>query len=364
MRFRPFYLLVAAPLTLLLTGCAGGPADPGRPTPGHVLVTGKLVAPNGVTPVSGATVTLEGAVITAAGLGLRPTASACSAPESDDPYVCTEPDGTFKLEVEAKVGDSLALKAVKGSWRTRFQVALTNEVVKLGDVRLSADPAKGAPRIAVADGNYDDIQGILSDLGYDFDFFWNHPAWVTPPDDGIWRLFELAASGKARLFSYDIVFVNCGTGEWLFLEPENVALMREYVAGGGRLYVSDLSYDLVERAFPEYIEFFGDDDEDNAAQVGPDLSSTTLDATVRDAGLAAWLATRDCGAGGRIDTATNTLKLGGLGRHAGRRGHPARRDRQGLGGRGRRDLRDGPVDGELRPRERDGAVHLVSQLRR
>lgn len=256
--------------------------------------------------------TLEGAAITAAGLGLRPTASACSAPESDDPHVCTGPDGTFKLGVEAKVGDSLALEAVKGSWRTRFQVALTNEVVKLGDVRLSADPAKGAPRIAVADGNYDDIQGILTDLGYDFDFFWNHPAWVTPPDDGIWRLFELDDSGKARLFSYDIVFVNCGTGEWLFLEPENVALMRECVAGGGRLYVSDLSYDLVERAFPEYIEFFGDDDEDNAAQVGPDSPSTTLDATVRDAGLAAWLATRDCGAGGRIDTATNTLKLGGF----------------------------------------------------
>lgn len=299
---------------LLLAGCAGGPEDPEKPKPGHVLITGKLVAPNGITPISGATVTLQGATITGAGVALRPAAAACPVPEGDDPYVCTEPDGTFKLEVEAKVGSSLALRAVKGSWRTRFQVALTTEVVKLGDVRLSADPAKGAPRIAVADGDYDDIEGILSDLGYDFDFFENEISWLDPPEHGISKLFEPDDSGKARLFSYDIVFVNCGTAEWLVLAPENVALISEYVAGGGRLYVSDLSYDLVERAFPEYIDFFGDDDEEDAAQVGPQPSSPTLDATVRDAGLAAWLATRDCGpgAGGCIDTATNTVKLGGF----------------------------------------------------
>lgn len=312
MKFRSFYLLVAAGFMLLLAGCAGGSEGPGRPTPGHVLITGKLVAPNGITPVSGATVTLEGATIAGAGVLLSPAATACSAPEGDDPYVCTEPDGTFKLEVEAKVGDSLALKAVKGSWQSRFQVALTTDAVKLGDVRLSADPAKGAPRIAVAQGDYDDIEGILSDLGYDFDFFENHPAWVTPPENSISRLFELDDSGKARLFSYDIVFVNCGTAEWILLAPENVALIREYVAGGGRLYVSDLSYDVAERAFPEYIDFYGDDDEEGAAQVGPWPSSQTVDATVKDPGLAAWLATRDCGVGGCIDTDTNTVKLGGF----------------------------------------------------
>jgi hypothetical protein len=67
---------------------------------------------------------------------------------------------------------------------------------------------------------------------------------------------------------YDIVFVNCGNG----CEPsmggltsvlddtfagftESNSTLRSYVNGGGALYVTDLSYDFIEQAFPEYIDF-------------------------------------------------------------------------------------------------------------
>ncbi|MBI2342711.1 MAG: hypothetical protein HYU98_08285, partial [Deltaproteobacteria bacterium] len=70
------------------------------------------------------------------------------------------------------------------------------------------------------------------------------------------------------LTDYDIVFVNCGNG----CEPSMGGLtsvlddafadftssnstLRSYVNGGGALYITDLSYDFIEQAFPEYIDF-------------------------------------------------------------------------------------------------------------
>lgn len=67
---------------------------------------------------------------------------------------------------------------------------------------------------------------------------------------------------------YNIVFLNCGNGcepgggglvtvldDALTDFSESNTILRNYVNGGGALYVTDLSYDFIEQAFPEYVDF-------------------------------------------------------------------------------------------------------------
>jgi hypothetical protein len=64
--------------------------------------------------------------------------------------------------------------------------------------------------------------------------------------------------------------------------------LRAYVAAGGAVYASDWAYDVVERAWPEAIDFVGADEVPDAAQLG---EYGIVTATVSDGALAAWLET-------------------------------------------------------------------------
>lgn len=220
------------------------------------------------------------------------------------------------LDVDLHGGRArLTLEAVKGSWGTTFPVALNRDIARVDDVLLGTDPAAGAPKIASVEGSYDQIWNILSDLGYGaFDVFGFDDSWAPIPERGTARLFLPDESGTPRIFSYDILFIECGSEEEVLLYPEYSALIREYVAGGGRIYVSDPAYDAIEVAFPEYIDFLGDDTEQNAARQGAEPQSGKLTVTVRDAGMAAWLANQDCGAGAGscINTRDYTIEVRGL----------------------------------------------------
>ena len=59
--------------------------------------------------------------------------------------------------------------------------------------------------------------------------------------------------------------------------------------GGGSVYASDLSYDLIEAAFPSWIEFYGDDNLPQDAVVGEIVDA--LAGTVSDPALASALGT-------------------------------------------------------------------------
>jgi hypothetical protein len=62
---------------------------------------------------------------------------------------------------------------------------------------------------------------------------------------------------------FDIVFLNCGNNyEFEILNsPDNLTQLQAYVNAGGRLYVTDLSYDFVEQPFPQVMRFEGDADD-------------------------------------------------------------------------------------------------------
>jgi hypothetical protein len=73
-----------------------------------------------------------------------------------------------------------------------------------------------------------------------------------------------------RLERYDAVFVNCGVLEDELINGLSLNTrvnLVDYIEGGGRLYVSDHSYDLIEQVFPDAIRFFGDEDVNSSAEL-------------------------------------------------------------------------------------------------
>ena len=92
--------------------------------------------------------------------------------------------------------------------------------------------------------------------------------WPELPDyPSVAELFKPKSLGQpARIFDYDIVYINCGAIEPFDLEDEHgiddwIDTLRAYVSNGGVLYVTDLSSPYITGAFSEYVYFFSEGDE-------------------------------------------------------------------------------------------------------
>lgn len=114
-------------------------------------------------------------------------------------------------------------------------------------VCLEADAAE----LAVIGGDYDRIGGVLDGLGFAYDFYCGGSSDHRPAR----RLL----SDPTLLDTYDVVFVNCGSGIDLRASNAEVVATREalraFVEGGGSLYASDLSADFVEALWPDAVDF-------------------------------------------------------------------------------------------------------------
>lgn len=118
-----------------------------------------------------------------------------------------------------------------------------------GSSKVCLEP--DAARLAVIRGDYDRIEGVLDDLGFAYDLYCG--------DGGDHRPARRLLADRALLSSYEVVFVNCGSGIDLRATNPEVERIREnlraFVEGGGALYVSDLSADFVAALWPGAIEF-------------------------------------------------------------------------------------------------------------
>jgi hypothetical protein len=113
--------------------------------------------------------------------------------------------------------------------------------------------------IAVVTGEYDNVQQVLSKIGLEFDLFNGKSG----------NQYLSLLSDVTALETYDIVFLNCGINErWKTRETQIAAALTEYVKGGGSVYASDWSYGFVEAAFPDAVDWFGDDRSMEAAKAG------------------------------------------------------------------------------------------------
>jgi hypothetical protein len=141
--------------------------------------------------------------------------------------------------------------------------------------------------VAVVAGDYDDFGEVLTDMG-----FVNYKTVNGIDTDEIVDFF----SAVENLTKYDIIFVNGGVVEdgvfYNVEDPDNptpdvvMANVKTFVEGGGGLYASDWSYDVVEVGWPDKITFVGADAVRDDAQKG---DYKLVQAAVQDANLAEYL---------------------------------------------------------------------------
>lgn len=275
---------------------------------------GQVLAPNGIDPIPSALVYVP--------RGDIPEPSAQVSCELCQSYVnsaavstVTAVDGTFTLgpiptaEGQAP-GETITIVAQKGRFRKVSEVVIEapcgDNVTESSQTRLPSRSAglDRVPKIAVATGDYDVMECVLLDIGLDPDAFdlYNGISYSrynqgtcceTPNTEG--SLADLL--GDADLMkTYNVIIINCAANdhEALLSDATIRESIEDYVASGGRLYVTDWSYDYIEQItnFSPLIDFGPDasgsgPEEPNAAQTGN--GGIWTEALVHDEEMADWL---------------------------------------------------------------------------
>jgi hypothetical protein len=237
------------------------------PVAGTGVVEGRVCAPDGTTWLSGADVSVEPA-------GADPVATT------------TDVDGRFRLEGVPAGAQTLHVR--KGSFAsTRAIVVPVDGTLAIPEDECELDDALA---IAVVTGRNDDVGTILEQIGVDA------ASITTYGGTGTGWGAELLEDWET-LSQYDIVFVNCGANgidDYFFLglfttvvdSPTAIENLRRFVDEGGSVYASDEAYDLIERAWPDFVDFHGDDAAIDAAQIGSQ-ESDPVPVDIVDANLAA-----------------------------------------------------------------------------
>ncbi len=140
--------------------------------------------------------------------------------------------------------------------------------------------------VAVVTGDYDDFAGVAGALGL--------PSYVEVDGQDAGEIVDFLTNPD-ELAAFDVVFFDGGHLEDGVIYSTQgadptvdavIANLQDYVAQGGIVVASDWSYDVVERAWPDAVDFLGDDTVPDDAQRG---EPGPVQAEVVDSGLAAQL---------------------------------------------------------------------------
>ena len=259
-----------------------GPLGPGlggdASTSVDVSLKGTVFAPNGKLPLSNALV-----YITTEAPAAIPEGAYCdecvTLPE--DTFAVSGADGTFEIKSRMPTGKAF-LVVQKGQFRRVRPL----KIEKAGDIALAkddttipgrSDKAKGddVPKMAVLkdDSDFDKIDESLSKLG------------ITALDV---KQDRSLLENEAELMKYHVVFIPCGSSD----DPASTSTrakdnLQKFVAAGGKLYVTDWSYEFVRQPFPGFLSWDGETQALGSAASGNEWDAP---ATAADQGLADWLA--------------------------------------------------------------------------
>lgn len=193
----------------------------------------------------------------------------------------TDDRGNFLLENLAEGRYTVYVQYGSALLDTIDGIEVFDEEIALEPPECSSDLVL---EIAVVTGDYDDYAEVLSAVGVS-------ASTVINGRQGQ----ELAEFLRSDLSSYDaILFPGGAIEEDAFYDldgsaPDSLAAIHDnisrYVRQGGRLYLSDWSYDLIEALWPDAAEFYGADRTPNAAEVGAvdTVTATIEDSTLEDA---------------------------------------------------------------------------------
>jgi hypothetical protein len=271
----------------------------------NATLTGTVYGPDGELPVSGALVYVT--PDEPAGIPQQVYCAACTELGCDDDQTLTNADGTFSLP--AASGQDKYLVVQKGQFMRVTPLDIGPGPAAINDAYTTLpgqnDPDNGEyiPLIAVGDGSYDRLEDALGKFGMGDTVVMNFEERLVPGTEtfDLWDngqdpgfdgfasqgTFAELVSNPDALDDYHIIFVPCSTDDFTnaLSVPQNVQNIREWVAAGGRWYVSDWSNEWLQLVFPEYQDLASWDGSVGSADNG---SYDSL-ANVNDDDLLAWL---------------------------------------------------------------------------
>lgn len=224
----------------------------------------------------------------------------CVALPAGTPYTYSKADGTFELPVYAAGPQVLVVQ--KGQFRRVRSLTVAPGKAPLDKALTTLpgapDPQNGdeIPRIAVTHGGFDKIQLSLKKLGitsfdrFGKDLLFDPPG--LPPSVG--QPYDLVNSAS-RLAEYDIVLLPCSMGGMSCGGPSNAQKenLRKFVGAGGKLYVTDYSYEFVNQTWPGYVTWKDANGQDmtSSSPIGAACqeSAYTKPGQAEDKGLGDWL---------------------------------------------------------------------------
>ena len=292
-------------------GDDGGECEPMDPT--NATLRGTVFAPNLEIPISGALVYL-----TTGAVEPVPDRVYCSecVKLCNTEFVLTEPDGSFELPAVAGPGQKLVVQKGEFLRVVEFDVAegmndVPAETSSLPG-RWMPEAGMWIPKIAVYETDPDRVYNVLAKFGLG-EVSGNgelvpgtNQFQLVPDTDGGALIDDFAAMSE-----YHIIFVPCAASNgWIgapTVSPLRAQNVRDYVAAGGKWYVTDHANEYIEEPFSDYQEFHspGMPDIQPAYDVGGE---------VVDPDLLAWLqalppALKDIGSGNPTLNTLPTVEL-------------------------------------------------------
>lgn len=265
----------------------------GGSAPAIGVLKGRVTAPQGSIPISGALVYLTAAPPPPVPQGAY--CDACVEVQSSTSYTFSRADGTYDLPA-VTTGEQY-LVTQKGQFRRvrRFTVEGGDQLVSPELTRFPGrtDAAAGddIPKMAVVIGAWDAIESSLEKLGIE-------PGAYTTIESSFSDLTarEDFLSSADAMKQHHIVFLPCsgsnGTdcNDFTADEPSVQEALQDFVGAGGKLYVTDYSYEMIRRPFPPFFTWSGASGETGSGCLA---GSYTSPAQVLDPAMQEWLAAQN-----------------------------------------------------------------------
>jgi hypothetical protein len=247
------------------SGDGGAAGDGGRNTDcangADTTIVGTLFAPNGADPVPNATVYVPAGDPQPYSDGIA--CDLCGTPAGGLASTVTRFDGGFTIP-NAPAG-TVKVVAELGRFRRVVTMNVTacqpNIVpkdpntfgIRLPGKDADLDPRDHVPRIAVATGDFDQIECVLDRMGISqIDLYDDRYGGTLPATTG--NFFDLL-NDRTRLEKYNLVIVNCtNDGFEAKFTPTVLQNLEHYVRNGGRLYATDWAYDFINQV-PEFAPY-------------------------------------------------------------------------------------------------------------
>jgi hypothetical protein len=287
-------------------------------------ITGMVLAPNGKDPVANAFV-----YVAPSTTPFKPGVACelCDMPVDVAAVTATtDASGRFTLDLgRLPPATSVPLTVDKGRFRRTSAIGVTACGATAAAAAATTLPGKSGngddiPKIAVATGNKDQLDAVLVAMGLDaklgFDCFEGRTSTsaLTSPcgSRGTLPAIETLLGNPAMLAQYNLLFISCAPGKFKALgaatQQAIAANLVTWTGSGGRLFVTDNSYDYIAQAFPKAAAFLNGNSGVDAANVGYGTSGagTRYAGRINDPTLAAWLA-----AVGAVPPGSNTIALSG-----------------------------------------------------